>query len=204
MPTSGLHELFAKELRLLYSAHQQGAKQADANIGTSTNRKLKRMLEAGSALNKKEAKRLEKVFASVNLAPSPRHDRTVAGIAEANNAATAETGNPVERDLINIAYGQVAAHLFLAKYGAARAYARSLGQGKAAALLQKTLDETGEVDRKFTRLAHEIVQKAKKAESSGKSGSGFAGQALTTILIVGTIAAGLHSVNQRQTFRPHS
>ena len=198
MPTSGLHELFARELRFLYSAHQQGAKQASANIGTSTHPKLKRMLAAGVQMNKKQSKRLEKVFASANLVPSPRHDRAMGGIAEANTAMTAETGNPSERDLINIAQGQVAAHFYLAKYGTVRAYARSLGLNRAAALLSKTLDETAQVDTRFTQLAREIVRTSGKASSASKERSGGAGQALTTLLIAGLVAAGLHSASQRQ------
>ena len=202
MPTSGLYELFARELRFLYSAHQQGAKQADANISTSTHPKLKRMLQRGVQMNKKQGKRLEKVFESAKLVPSPRHDRAMAGVAEANTAMTAETSNPTERDLINIGQAQIASHVYLAKYGTARAYARRLGLSKAAALLSKTLDETGQVDTRFTSLAREIVRSAGRPSSTAKEKSGSAGPTLTALLIAGLVASGLHSVQQRRSALP--
>ena len=47
-------------------------------------------------------------------------------------------------------------HYEIAGYGCVRTYAQLLGETKAAALLQKTLDEEGAADKKLTQLAERI------------------------------------------------
>jgi ferritin-like metal-binding protein YciE len=192
MPTNGLHELFARGLQYLYSAHQQGAKQASANYETSSAPRLKHALRAGCKLNLKQAKRLEKVLETVNVLPNARHDHGMQGIAEANNAMIAETGNPAERDLINIALGQTAAHFYIAKYGTLRSYAQALGNHKAAALLQKTLDETEKVNSKFNEIAREIVR---KPHHNNSEASVF-GQVSMAVAIVALIAVAAKLAGQ--------
>ncbi len=200
MPANALHDLFSKELRFVLSAHQQTVQQAGARQTSATDPKLKRLLEAGVRGNRKQAERLEKVFASAKLVSSPRHERAIAGIDEATSAMLAETSNPVERDLIQIAMAQIAIHYFLAKYGTLRAYARSLGNKRAAALLDKTLDENSAGDEKFTQLASDIVARSQKAEPSSASKSssgGGGGSTFVALIIAGLVAAGLHAAGNR-------
>jgi ferritin-like metal-binding protein YciE len=56
-------------------------------------------------------------------------------------------------DAALIAAAQRVEHYEIAGYGTVRAYAELLGDKEAARLLQQTLDEEGETDKKLTALA---------------------------------------------------
>ena len=172
---NSLNRLLVTGLEYLYGAHQQGAQQAAANVRSSTHPKLKAAVEAGSKANLLQAKRLEKVFRTLDREPTERPDVGMRGITEANETLLTETLDPVERDLINIAFGQTAAHFYMAKYGTLRTYAEQLGNKKAARLLQKTLDETAKIDKKLTTLAREVMKKGRvENPKAGGGGTRFA------------------------------
>ena len=170
-----LDNLLVTGLEYLYGAHQQGAQQAAANATSSTYPKLKAAVKAGSKQNLLQAKRLEKVFKTLNREPSAKPDAGMRGITEANETLLAGTLDPAERDLINIALGQTAAHFYIAKYGTLRTYAEQMGNRKAAKLLQKTLNETVKIDKLLTLLAREVLKKERvKGTKAGGGGKGFA------------------------------
>lgn len=52
-----------------------------------------------------------------------------------------------------ISAAQRVEHFEMAAYGTVRTYCQLLGYGRAAKLLQATLDEEGEADKKLTKLA---------------------------------------------------
>ena len=151
--------LFEEELRLLLGAHHQGSAQAARNQETSTHPKLKHMVSAGSKANLAQARRLEQVFDAVGATAYRRHDAGMQGICDANEAEIARNTRLAARDLLNIAYGQVAAHLYIARYGTLRSTACALGYGRAAKLLGRTLDETHAIDREFTRLYEHLISR---------------------------------------------
>lgn len=177
------------ELRILLGAHHQGASQAARNRETSTHPKLKHMVAAGSKANLVQAKRIEEALVSMGATPYPHHDAGMQGICDTNEAEIAANKHPATRDLLNIAYGQVAAHFYIAKYGTLRSTARALGYSKAAKLLGKTLDETYTIDREFTRLYDHLVGRPTPSRYPGETAlraTAAMHPALTTVLIVGT------------------
>ncbi len=192
--SSGLHELFEKELCLLSGAHRQNAPQAGSSVDIATNPKLKRLLKTGSAWDQKQVKRLEKVFAAAKLTASDRHNPVIDSIDKVNQSLLAETGNAIERDLVAITGAQTTLHYFIAKYGAARAYAESLGLTKAAALLGQTAKEAGFADRQFTKVAETILGKAKAAEAAYTESSSGLGSTLTWLALAGAVAAGFNAL----------
>ena len=64
-----------------------------------------------------------------------------------------EEGKDVVFDAALIAAGQRVEHYEMAGYGCVRTFAKLLGYDDAARLLQETLDEEGEADKKLTELA---------------------------------------------------
>jgi ferritin-like metal-binding protein YciE len=56
-----------------------------------------------------------------------------------------------------IAAAQRVEHYEIAGYGCARTYARLLGDDEAANLLQQSLDEEGETDKRLTEIAENMV-----------------------------------------------
>ena len=103
-----------------------------------------------------------------------------------------ETSNPLQRDLLNIMLGQLAAHFYLASYGTMRSYALAMGNAEAAALLKRTLDETGRVDRAFSALARTLIRRA-QPDAFRRSGAGLVA-ALVRPAAVLAIGGGLLAV----------
>jgi ferritin-like metal-binding protein YciE len=55
-----------------------------------------------------------------------------------------------------IAAAQKVEHYEMAGYGTVRTFARTMGDEEAAELLQQTLDEEGDADKRLTSLAENI------------------------------------------------
>ena len=189
------------ELRLLLGAHRQGSSQAARNRQTSTHPKLKSMVAAGSKANLIQAKRIEEALTSMGVMSYPHHDVGMQGICNTNEAEITVNKHPPTRDLLNIAYGQVAAHFYIAKYGTLRSTARALRQKKVVKLLSKTLKETYEIDREFTRLYEHLVGRPTSSRYPGETAlrtTAAMHPALTTAIIIGTsvVIAALFSSSQ--------
>ncbi len=121
-----------------------------------------------------------------------KFDPAMQGIRDANGALVTETRDPAARDLVYIVAGQVAAHFYPTNYETLRAYAEALGYTKAAKLLQDTLDETGQVDRTFTKLARHLISR------SALPGHPW-GLALTTAACIGLTVTGAAVFGRRHT-----
>ena len=187
-------KLFEDEVRLLLGAHHQGGAQAARNRDTSTHPKLKHMVSAGAKANLAQAKRLERVLAAIGATPYPHHDAGMQGICDTNEAEIAKNKDRAARDLVNIAYGQVAAHFYIAKYGTLRSTARALGHPNAAKLLGRTLHETYAIDREFTRLYDHLIGRRASSRYPGETAWGTTAAmhpTLTAMLAVGAVAAAI-------------
>ena len=165
----GNRRLFEDGLYLLHGAHRQGAAQAARNNKTATLPKLKQMLEAGSKQNIVQLKRLDEVFDAIGVRPDSRNDPAMQGICDLNEAEIAKHGDAVDRDLINIEYGQVAAHFYIARYGTLRSAAHALGHAKAVKLLDRTLVETRVIDRAFTQLYDHLLARRTSTRYPGET-----------------------------------
>ena len=190
-----LNELLVNGLELVYAAHHQGAAQADADIRSTSSPKLKAFLQAGTKTSYKQAQRLEKVFKLLGLPPKGTPDKVMQGIIDTNNTLIAQTSNPTERDLLNIASGQHAAHFYLAAYGPLRHYANELGRGKVAGLFQKTLDEIGTVNKKLTALSNEII-KHSNHRTGTRSDGGLLSTTIPAFVIVGLVGVAITLATQ--------
>jgi ferritin-like metal-binding protein YciE len=62
-------------------------------------------------------------------------------------------GDSTVKDAALIAAAQRVEHYEMAVYGTVRTFAREMGYDDAADLLQKTLDEEGDADKKLTKIA---------------------------------------------------
>ena len=166
---SGKRQLFEDGLHLLYGAHRQGAAQAARNNEIATLPKLKQMLGAGSNQNIVQMKRLDEVFELIGVRPDPRDDPAMQGICDVNESETAKHEDAADRDLLNIEYGQVAAHFYIARYGTLRSAARALGHAEAAKLLERTLAETRAIDRAFTQLYDHLLTRPPSTRYPGEA-----------------------------------
>ena len=77
----------------------------------------------------------------------------MAGLIEEGDEAIQATGDPQVKDAALIAAAQRVEHYEMAGYGVVRTFADELGFNNAKSLLQKSLDEEGNADKKLTSIA---------------------------------------------------
>jgi ferritin-like metal-binding protein YciE len=153
MAMDTLEKLFVHELQDLYSAEQQIIKALPKMIKAATARELASALEGHLAQTEKHRTRLEKVFANLDRKPQAKKCKGMAGLIEEGEDALAEEMTPEIRDAALICAAQRVEHYEMAAYGCLRTFAKLLGDMPSAKLLQETLDEEADSDRKLTQIA---------------------------------------------------
>jgi len=92
------------------------------------------------------------------------------GLVEEGKEIIDEEGEDSVLDAALIGAAQRVEHYEMAGYGTVRTFAEILGDDEAAELLQETLDEEGETNKKLTALAESFVNpQAQSAEANGSS-----------------------------------
>src|SRR5262249_11997552 len=104
--------------------------------------------------------RLEKIFEKMSQSGKRKKCKGMKGIIDEGSEMRDKDIDPAVRDVGLIAAAQRMKHYEMASYGCARTYAHILGDDEAANLLQRTLDEEGETDKKLTQLAEQVNPQA--------------------------------------------
>jgi ferritin-like metal-binding protein YciE len=156
---TSLEDLFLHELKDLYSAENQMVKALPKMAKNASSPELKRSIEMHLEQTREHVERLKQIFDKLDAAPGRHKCKGMEGlIAEGEDLMKEDVdGEVLDAGLIGSA--QRIEHYEIAAYGTARAHAEQLGNSQAAKLLQRTLDEEGETDKKLTRLAESLVNK---------------------------------------------
>src|SRR5436305_14962765 len=127
---------------------------------------------------KQQAKRLEQILKRHDESTRAPKCEGMEGLISEGDKMAGEDAQDDVRDAGLIASAQRVEHYEIAGYGCARTYAELLGDKQGARLLNTTLREEADTDKKLTKLAKELINlKAKKApkpkpdEESGVTGS---------------------------------
>jgi ferritin-like metal-binding protein YciE len=167
MPLDSLHELYVNELKDLYNAESQLLKALPKMAKAAVTPELKAAFEEHLEVTREQVSRLEAIFADLGVSPKGKKCKAMEGLIEEGKEVVEEDAEPAVRDAALIAAAQKVEHYEMAGYGCVRTYARRLGYGDAAALLQATLDEEGEADKELTELAETVVNaEAEEADDS--------------------------------------
>ncbi len=151
-----LDELFVHEVTDLYDAEHQLVKALPKMITAATFADLKTALAEHYNETKGHIKRLEQVFDTMGHKPSRRTCEAMRGILDEADGVVDEALGGAIRDAAIIGAIQRVEHYEMAGYGTARTYAYLLGYAEAAQMLQQTLDEEEQADKKLTNVAHNI------------------------------------------------
>ncbi|HEV3117072.1 MAG TPA: ferritin-like domain-containing protein [Gemmataceae bacterium] len=157
MKLNSLEDLLVEELRDLYSAENQIIKALPKMAKTASNPELQQGFQEHLKQTKGHAQRLEQVCESLNVSPKGKKCRAMEGLLEEGKETMSEDAEPEVMDAALIAAAQRVEHYEIAGYGCARTFARQLGHEEAANLLQQTLDEEAETDKKLTQIAESMV-----------------------------------------------
>jgi ferritin-like metal-binding protein YciE len=147
-----LHDAFIDELRDTYDAERQLLKTLPKLAKASTSPELRAASESHLEETRGQVERLEQVFESLDEKVRGKHCDGIAGIIEEGKTVMEEEFDDATMDACLIAAGH-AEHYEIAAYGTLVAWARAMGHTEAADLLQQTLDEEEEADKKLSALA---------------------------------------------------
>jgi len=159
MPLDTLQSLLLDELRDLYNAENQLLKALPKMAKAATAPELKAAFTEHLEVTRGQIERLDTIFATLGASPKGKKCKAMEGLIAEAKELLEEKGDaePSVFDAALIASGQRVEHYEMAGYGCVRTFANLLGFTDAAALLQETLDEEGEADKKLTELAETVI-----------------------------------------------
>ncbi len=157
MADETLQDMYVEQLKDLYSAEQQILKALPKMAKGASNAKLRSAFEEHEMVTRGQVERLEKIFEQLGEKPGGKKCKGMEGLLEEGKETLEEHEVSIVRDAALIADAQRVEHYEIAGYGTVRTLANMLGFADQAALLQQTLDEEGETDKKLTMLAETVV-----------------------------------------------
>jgi len=148
-----LEDLYMDMLKDLYSAEKQLVKALPKMAKNSQSSDLQKAFQDHLKQTEGHVERIERIFSDMEGSPRGKKCVGMEGIIEEGSELMKENVDPDVLDAGLIAAAQKVEHYEIASYGAARTWAERLGYHSAAQLLQQTLDEEGEANKKLTQIA---------------------------------------------------
>jgi len=160
MELNHLKDLYIHELKDLYSAEKQIIKALPKMAKAASNEKLAAGFQEHLEQTKEHAVRLEKIRKSHDQTTRGPKCKGMEGVLKEGEEMIEEEADEEVRDAGLIAAAQRVEHYEMAGYGSARTYAQIVGDKEGAQLLQTTLTEESDTDKKLTTLATSVINVA--------------------------------------------
>jgi ferritin-like metal-binding protein YciE len=160
-----LHDLFVEQLQDLYSAETQLLKALPQMAKAASDESLRAAFEEHLDQTRVHVDRLESIFERLDEDPKGKPCKAMKGLVAEGDEMIKEKAEPSVKDAGLIGAAQRVEHYEIASYGCVRTYAEVLGDLESAQILQTTLDEEGETDKKLTDLASSLNLEAEDADS---------------------------------------
>ncbi|MDV6167080.1 ferritin-like domain-containing protein [Flavobacterium sp. DG1-102-2] len=153
----GLKELYIDCLKDIYWAEKALTKALPKMAKNATNENLVAALEDHLTVTEEQISRLEKVFELIGKKAVAKKCEAMDGLIKEGQDIMESTEPGAVRDAGIIAASQKIEHYEIATYGTICAFAKTLGQDEAAALLHETLAEEKEADITLTEAAYNTI-----------------------------------------------
>jgi len=171
MALKTLQDLFADELKDVYDAEHRITKALPMMIKGATSPELTQALQNHLRETEEHVERLEQVFEECGDTPTRKTCQAMVGLLKEGDELLEEKGPESVRDAAIIAACQKVEHYEMATYGCLRTWAKLLGMEETSQLLQRTLDEEGQADKKLTQCSQklnvEAVEGSDESEGTG-------------------------------------
>ena len=158
-----LDDLYHEQLQDLYDAEQRLTKALPKMRDAAHSPQLKQAFDSHLSETEAQVTRLEKCFELFGQSPKAKTCEAMKGLISEGDEMVNAKGDPDVKDAALIAAAQRVEHYEIAGYGTLRNLARRVGQTQAVSLLQQTLDEEGNADKKLTSIAEGTVNPAAAA-----------------------------------------
>lgn len=153
----GLRDLFIDSLKDIYWAEKALTKALPKMAKNATNENLIAAINDHLAVTEEQVARLEQVFKIIGEKAVAKKCDAMDGLIKEGDGIIEETQPGPVRDAGIIAASQKIEHYEIATYGTLVAFATTLGEDEAAALLEQTLGEEKEADVTLTEAAYNTI-----------------------------------------------
>ena len=150
---NNLNDLLIHQLKDLYDAETRLTAALPKMADAASRPELKQAFRTHLAETENQIRRLEQVFQRLNCPAEGETCPAMKGLIQEGQDIISANGDPDVKDAGLIGAAQKVEHYEIASYGTARTFAQRLGFMDIAQILQQTLDEEGNTDKKLTMLA---------------------------------------------------
>jgi ferritin-like metal-binding protein YciE len=156
MKIQNLDDVLTDELKDIYSLEQQLIK-ALAKMAKAADGELRTAFEEHLEQTRTHADRIQQICDQLKISPDGKKCAGIEGIVKEGNEVIKAGANPDSLNAALIGTAQRAEHYEIAAYGTARTHARQLGYISMVKLLNETLEEEKQTDRRLTNLAENSI-----------------------------------------------
>jgi ferritin-like metal-binding protein YciE len=157
MKIESLRDLYVEQLHDLYSAETQLVEALPKMAKAASSPQLQNAFQEHLTQTKTHVQRIEQIFQRLGAKPKDQTCKGMQGLIKEGSEMIKMKGEPAAIDAGLIAAAQRVEHYEIAGYGCVHTYAQQLGDQQDAQLLQQTLDEEGQTDKKLTQLAEQLI-----------------------------------------------
>ena len=172
MKLDTLEDVFVEQIADLYSAEQQLVAALPKMVQAAHSDELRKALSEHLEQTRGHVTRLEEIKSHVSQAVPVETCEAMKGLIKEGEEVIGAQGDGAALDAALIAAAQRVEHYEIAGYGTARTLADQLGYDRAEELLDETLDEEANADKRLTKLATGGIFSSgineEAAESNGK------------------------------------
>lgn len=162
----GLKSLFITELKDIYYAEGQAIDTLGDQADAATTDEVRNAFLQHQEESRNQRTRLERVFDSLGISADEGSCDAIDGLIDDGQRVISNTeSGSLTRDAGLIMAAQKVEHHEIASYGSVVTLAKVLGYSEAAQLLQQTLDEEKNTDKKLTQLAESFINNRAAGES---------------------------------------
>jgi ferritin-like metal-binding protein YciE len=152
-----MNDLFVHQLQDIYYAENQLVKALPKMAEKATDPQLKQGFLTHLNETRTHVQRLEQVFQMLRTEVKAVDCPAIDGIIEEAEEVAGEVADKAVLDAALINAAQAAEHYEITRYGSLVAWAKQLGRNDCATVLQKTLEEEKETDKKLTMIAESKI-----------------------------------------------
>jgi ferritin-like metal-binding protein YciE len=160
-----LDELFHDGLRDIYFAEKKILVALPKMAKAAESEELANAFKEHQQQTKEHVARLEQIFRLIDETPRGKNCPAITGIIDESEEIIEEYEDSPALDAGLVGAAQAVEHYEIARYGTLKAWAEELGLEEAVPLLEATLTEEEDTDKKLSELAEAAInQRAEAAE----------------------------------------
>ncbi len=158
-----MEDLFVQQLEDIYDAEKRLTRALPKMADAAHAADLKHAFEDHLHQTETHVTRLEQVFNQLGKQPERETCEAMKGLIEEGKDMIDAEGDDAVCDAALIAAAQRVEHYEIAAYGTLRSFARAINRPEIGNVLQQTLDEEGEADKRLTQIAEDHINRRARA-----------------------------------------